>query len=141
MQESSIVISATHYIVENLQLLIQRKSAPRRRKSPEKTRKTVQLPRTSLDDIVRRKSLALMQAQFFEATGALNEASSQYQQVARDEEWIGNELRRNGSHIDAAINLLSAASCWHKCGNYLRGLRLLNEVLSISGISESLRDD
>jgi hypothetical protein len=94
-----------------------------------------------LQSLIRRKSGRLVQARFLEAVGRFGEAVALYQEVARDEEEIARQLKKTRGQAEAAVNLVSAASCWRKARHQANAIRLLDEVLAIQAIPDALRDE
>ncbi len=94
------------------------------------------LPSRSL---IRQKSERLMQARSIEAAGRFDEAVVLYQTVARDEEKIARHWNEAGKPSEAAVNQISAASCWKKAGDHDKAIRLLDKVLATEGIHNKLR--
>ncbi|HEV2802780.1 MAG TPA: hypothetical protein VGW12_20075 [Pyrinomonadaceae bacterium] len=96
----------------------------------------------TLESVIQRKSVTLMHARFLESTGESSSAKAAYRQVARDEEWIAKKLREAGhSYEEVAVNLISAASCWKKVGNYNSAIELLDGVLKAPDISPQLKNE
>lgn len=96
----------------------------------------------TLEEVKQRKSIRLVQAQFLESTGQSSEAEKAYTETAQDEEWIVKELKRTGhSSTDFVANLISAASCWKKSGNYDRAFELIDEVLQAADVEPQWKQE
>jgi hypothetical protein len=80
-----------------------------------------------------------MQARFLEAVGRADEAILLYQDVARDEERIARRLDRARRKPEAAVNWVSAASCWRQARHQTKAIQLLDKVLARPEISDTLR--
>jgi hypothetical protein len=92
-----------------------------------------------LQALTRQKSGRLLQARFLEAVGRAEEAAALYKEAAQDEEKIAAQLKKSGHEVEAAVNLVSAASCWRKANHQVRAIRLLDKVLATQGIPGALR--
>lgn len=92
-----------------------------------------------LEALRERKSLRLLEARMLDDSGRHNEAVKLFEQVAKEEEQIAKHLRKAGRDLDAAVNLVSAASCWQKAHNTPSALALLDEALMIGEIPENFR--
>ncbi len=125
--------------IENLQSLVQRRSINPTSDSlhTDKRREVAE----SLQSVIQRKSMQLVQARFLEATGNKGQAASLYQGIAESEIWIAEQLKEFGRSAEAAVNLVSAASCWQKLGLQDKAVGLLDEVLSIQEIPVSLKNE
>jgi DNA-directed RNA polymerase specialized sigma24 family protein len=97
---------------------------------------------STIESVIRRKSIRLIQARFLERTGRIKEAEVAYRETAQDEELIVKELKKTGYAIrEVVVNSISAASCWKKCGNYDRAFELLDEVLQATDLEPKLRNE
>lgn len=103
------------------------------------TDKSENSPLSPLELAIQRKSAQLTKALFIENTGQLEEAKKLYIEVATEEEWIAAQLSQAGRMSDAAVNLISAASCWNKVAERSKAIALLEEVLKIPDIPDALK--
>ncbi len=84
------------------------------------------------DDLVSRKSLLIIQAQFQQAVGQSAEAVRHFLEAALLEERIANNFRQTGNADDAAISLFSAASCYKQAGDVAKAIALTDEAMKLT---------
>jgi hypothetical protein len=65
-------------------------------------------------DLTRRKSSLILQAQYYQALHQYAEAAQIFLAAARLEEELAESYHQAGRDKDAAINRLSAASCYEQ---------------------------
>ncbi len=86
----------------------------------------------STADLISRKSLLIIQAQFQQALGQPAEAARQFLAAALLEERIAKGFRQTGHAEDAAISLFSAASCYKQAGDVAKAIALTDEALTLT---------
>lgn len=82
-------------------------------------------------DLLQKKSLLIIQAQFQKAIGKHGEATPLFLEAALLEEKIASRFRQEGKLEDAAISRFSAASCYKHAGNLPKALAAAEEALSL----------
>jgi tetratricopeptide (TPR) repeat protein len=96
---------------------------------------------SQLKPVIHHKSAKLLQARSLESIGRIDEANELYAQVANDEQKIAKELLINGQNSEAAVNLISAASCLSKLSDFESAINLLNEILAMQDVQDSLKKE
>jgi hypothetical protein len=91
-------------------------------------------------DLIHRKSLLIIQAQFQQAMGQHAEAARPFLEAAVLEERLANSFRQAGNAEDAAISLFSAASCYKNAGRVTEAIACAEAALSLTGV-ESLAEE
>ena len=95
---------------------------------------------SSFGDLISRKSLLIIQAQFQQALGQPAEAMRNFLEAALLEERIAGDFRQTAKTEDAAISLFSAASCYKNIGDLVKAVSLAEEALGLTR-SEKLADE
>ncbi len=93
-------------------------------------------------DLSHRKSLLIIQAQFQQAIGQHAEAARLFLEAALLEERLADGFRQANNAEDAAISLLSAASCDKNAGRMTEAVACAEAALSLTsagGLAEEIR--
>lgn len=96
----------------------------------------------SLGDLLQRKSLLIIQAQFQQAIGQRAEAARLFLEAAVLEERLAEDFRQTGNVEDAAISLFSAASCYKNAERAQEAVACAESALSLTrveGFAEEIR--
>ncbi|MEK7730195.1 MAG: hypothetical protein AAB354_17435 [candidate division KSB1 bacterium] len=81
-------------------------------------------------ELLQRKSLLVIQAQFQQALGRHSEAARLFINAALLEEKIAAHFQQQGEVENAAISLFSAASCYKNAGELSRALALVEAAMT-----------
>lgn len=92
------------------------------------------------NELLQRKSLLIIQAQFQQALGQHNEAARLFLEAALLEEKIAHRFQQQGHTEDAAISLFSAASCYKHAGEFARAAALADESVTLSNSKEFVKE-
>lgn len=91
-------------------------------------------------ELLQRKSLLLIQAQFQQALGLRGEAMPLFLEAALLEEKIAAHFRQQSNFDDAAISLFSAASCYKNAGEFAKAIALAEEAMNLSSSAEFAKE-
>jgi tetratricopeptide (TPR) repeat protein len=91
-------------------------------------------------DLLQRKSLLIIQAQFQKALAQHGEATRLFLAAALLEEKIAARFRQQGNLDDAAISLFSAASCYKNTGEFAKAIALAEEAKTLSSSGELIKE-
>jgi tetratricopeptide (TPR) repeat protein len=91
-------------------------------------------------DLLQRKSLLIIQAQFQQAIGQHGEAVRLFLEAALLEEKIADHFQQQGSLDDAAISLFSAASCYKNAGAFAKAITLAEEAMTLTSSGEFVKE-
>lgn len=90
-------------------------------------------PSNHASELLQRKSLLLIQAQF-------QQALRRYGEAALLEEKIAARFQQQGSSDDAAISLFSAASCYKNAGELGKAITLAEQAMALTGSAEFAKE-
>ncbi len=91
-------------------------------------------------DLLQRKSLLIIQAQFQKALGQHGEAARLFLEAAILEEKIAVHFRQQGNTDDAAISLFSAASCYKNAGHFAKAIALAEEAMALPSSGDFVKE-
>ncbi|MCI0690893.1 hypothetical protein L0337_02685 [candidate division KSB1 bacterium] len=91
-------------------------------------------------ELLQRKSLLIIQAQFQQALGQHGEASRLYLEAAMLEEKIAARFRQQDNFDDAAISFFSAASCYKNAGEFAKAITLAEEAMTLTSTGEFVKE-
>lgn len=91
-------------------------------------------------DLLQRKSLLIIQAQFQQAIGQHGEAVRLFLEAALLEEKIAGRFQQQGDLDDAAISLFSAASCYKSAGEFAKAITLVEQAMTLTGSEEFVKE-
>lgn len=83
---------------------------------------------THSSELLQRKSLLIIQAQFQQALGQNGEAAQLFLEAAILEEKIAAHFRQQDDLEDAAISFFSAASCYKNAGEFAKAIASTEEA-------------
>ncbi|MGH7596651.1 MAG: hypothetical protein ACREOI_09875 [bacterium] len=92
------------------------------------------------NDLLQRKSLLIIQAQFQQALRQYGEAARLFLEAALLEEKVAAQFRQQGNSDDAAISLFSAASCYKKAGEFVKAISLAEEAMALTRSAEFAKE-
>lgn len=92
------------------------------------------------NDLLQRKSLLIIQAQFQQALRQYNEAAPLFLEAALLEEKIAAHFQQQGSSDDAAISLFSAASCYRNAGELVKAINLAEQAMALTRSAEFAKE-
>jgi tetratricopeptide (TPR) repeat protein len=93
-----------------------------------------------VNDLLQRKSLLIIQAQFQQALRQYGEAARLFLESALLEEKIAAHFQQQGSSDDAAISLFSAASCYKNAGEPARSITLAEQAMALTRSAEFAKE-
>ena len=91
-------------------------------------------------ELVQKKSLLIIQAQFQQALRQHGEAKRLFLEAALLEEKIAARFRQQGNLDDAAVSLFSAASCYKNAGELAKAISLADEAVTLPSSSEFVKE-
>ncbi len=91
-------------------------------------------------ELLQRKSLLIIQAQFQQALGQHSEAARLFLEAALLEEKIAARFQQQGSSDDAAISLFSAASCYKNAGELVKAITLAEQAMVLTRSTEFAKE-
>ena len=93
-------------------------------------------------DLIQRKSLLIIQAQFQQAMKQHAEAARLFLDAALLEEKLADSFSQVGRAEDAAISFFSAASCYQQAGRAAEAITCANQAMActkLASLSEEIR--
>ncbi len=92
------------------------------------------------NELVQKKSLLIIQAQFQQALRQHGEAKRHFLEAALLEEKIAARFRQQGNLADAAVSLFSAASCYKNAGELAKAISLADEAVTLPSSGEFVKE-
>lgn len=93
-----------------------------------------------VNELLQRKSLLMIQAQFQQALQQHGEAARLFLEAALLEEKIAAHFQQLGSSDDAAISLFSAASCYKNAGELAKAITLAEQAMPLTRSAEFAKE-
>ena len=85
------------------------------------------------------KSNLILEAHYLVASQQPDTAAQKLAQAAEIEERLSDICLKKGLQEKSFVHRFSAVCCWAQAGNYYDAIRLGDELLTCSGLSEGLR--
>jgi tetratricopeptide (TPR) repeat protein len=93
-----------------------------------------------VSELLQRKSLLIIQAQFQQALRQYGEAAQLFLEAALLEEKIAAHFQQQGGSDDAAISLFSAASCYKNAGELAKSITLAEQAMALTRSAEFAKE-